>query len=122
MTERATTTHAAASPSEAASSSAPASEAGANRAFTTSMLVSGIRCTLTYVVLPFVAPLVGFAASVGPVLGLVIGAVALVSNAVSIRRFWRARHRWRVPVTWAHAAVIVLITVLMVGDVRALIS
>src|SRR5690606_4155009 len=121
MTERAT----AADPGTATvptETGAASTEVQANRAFTTSMLVSGIRCNVPYLVLTIVAPLVGIATSVGPVLGLVIGAVALVSNAVSIRRFWRARHRWRVPVTWAHAAVIVLITFLMVGDVRALLS
>lgn len=100
----------------------PVDERQANRAFTTSMVVSGIRCSLTYVILPFVAPLVGLAGAVGPVLGLVIGLVALVSNAVSIRRFWRVRHRWRVPVTWAHAGVMVLVVVLVIGDLRALMA
>src|SRR5918999_1427721 len=44
----------------------------AQRAFSTSMVVSGLRCLLTYVVLHFVAPAVGFAAGIGPVLGLVV--------------------------------------------------
>ena len=30
-----------------------------------SMIVSGVRCTLAYVVLPFVAPLIGLAPGVG---------------------------------------------------------
>jgi hypothetical protein len=97
-------------------------ESRVNRAFTTSMLVSGIRCTLTYVLLPFVAPLVGLSGSVGPVLGLVIGVVAIVANVVSIRRFHRSGHRWKVPATWAHAGVILLVTVLVAGDIAALLG
>lgn len=57
------------------------------RAFSLSMLVSGIRCILAYVVLPFVTPLIGFAPGVGPALGIPIGAVAVAANAISMRGF-----------------------------------
>ena len=90
------------------------------RAFGWSMVVSGIRCTLTYVVLPFVAPLIGLAPGVGPALGLVIGAIALVANVVSFRRFQRSSHRWRVPAMVIHVGVMGLRAVLMVLDAFAL--
>ena len=68
---------------------APAAQAEAQRAFNMSIIVSGIRCTLAYVVLPFVTPFLGLAPGVGPAIGIPIAVVAIVANVVSLRRFWR---------------------------------
>ncbi|MFV0523799.1 MAG: hypothetical protein ACK5RL_04800 [Acidimicrobiales bacterium] len=92
----------------------------AARGFSRSIMVSAIRCTLTYVVLPFIAPLIGLASGVGPVIGLVVGVVAIVSNVFSIRRFWRADHRWKKPVTVLHLSVITLLLILMAEDLITL--
>jgi len=92
------------------------------RAFGWSMVVSGIRCTLTYVVFPFLLPLVGIAPGVGPTLGLAIGTVAIASNVVSLRRFQRSSHRWRTPATWIHIGVMGLLVILMVTDAAELMS
>ena len=73
----------------------PAPEGAAQRAFSTSILVSATRCLLTYIVLPFVAPALGLAAGVGPAIGIPIGVVAIGCNILTIRRFWAADHRWR---------------------------
>jgi hypothetical protein len=100
----------------------PAPEGAAQRAFSTSMLVSGTRCLLTYVMLPFLAPALGLAAGVGPAIGIPIGVVAIGCNILTIRRFWAADHRWR----WAYTAialtVIALLLVLMVEDVLDLVG
>ena len=61
------------------------------------MLVSGVRCVLAYVALPFVTPLLGIAPGVGPVFGVAIGTVTIAANVFSLRRFWRIHHPWRVP-------------------------
>lgn len=95
---------------------------GAERLFSISMLISGIRCTLAYVVLPFVTPFLGLATGVGPLLGLGIGAVAIGANVYSLRRFWRAGHRWRRPITVLHVAVIAFLLVLIALDVNELIG
>lgn len=86
------------------------------------MAVSGLRCLLTYVVLPFVAPAVGLAAGVGPVLGLLIGVAAIASNVASARRFWLAEHPRRWAFTGLATAVVVLVAILMVQDVTELVS
>jgi hypothetical protein len=99
-----------------------ASERAAQRAFSTSVLVSAVRCTLTYVVLPFLAPLLGLAAGVGPAIGIPVGVVAIVCNVLTIRRFWAADHRWRWAYTGLALAVIALLLVLMVRDVAALVG
>ncbi len=94
----------------------------ANRAFSTSILVSAVRCLLTYVVLPFVAPLVGFASGVGPWIGIPLSALAVVFNVISIRRFWLLDHKYRWGYTFISTSVIVLVTILMVSDVAALVG
>jgi hypothetical protein len=101
---------------------APSAHVEAQRAFNMSIIVSGIRCTLAYVVLPFITPLIGLAPGVGPAIGIPVAAVAIVANVVSIRRFWRAQHPWRKPITVLHVAVIAFMIVLIVLDTRTLLT
>lgn len=103
-----------------AETAAVAQEDSAQRTFSVSILISAIRCTLTYLVFPLLAPLLGLASGVGPTVGLIIGLVAIGANALSIRRFWRANHRWRWHMTALNSAVIVLLTILVVIDLRDL--
>ncbi|MGH1492981.1 MAG: hypothetical protein ACRBK7_26905, partial [Acidimicrobiales bacterium] len=88
----------------------PGGSGQAESGFSRSIIISGIRCTLTYVLLPFVAPWIGLAPGVGPVVGLVIGTIAIVANLFSIRRFWRADHKWKIHATVLHVAVLILLT------------
>lgn len=104
------------------SSDTVADEGTPEKGFSRSILISAIRCTLTYVVLPFLAPWIGLAPGVGPGFGLAIGAVAIAANVMSIRRFWKADHRWKKPVTALHLAVIGLLLILGILDIRALIN
>ncbi len=96
--------------------------ASAYSAFQRSMLISATRCTLTYVVFPFVLPAVGFATGVGPVIGIVIGVLAMVCDVFSIRRFFAVDHKWRWHFTAVAVAVIGLLLVLLVQDVIHLIT
>ena len=89
--------------------------------FSKSIIISGIRCAITYVIVPFVTPFIGLAPGVGPVIGLVVGAIAMAANLWSIRRFWRANHKYKKPVTVLHVAVLGLLSVLMYLDITALL-
>jgi hypothetical protein len=93
-----------------------------NRIFETSILISATRCLLAYVVFPIFAPALYAATSWGPAIGLVVGVVALFFDVVSIRRFWKADHRWRWPMTAIYACVITLVTVLLVSDITHLVA
>jgi hypothetical protein len=95
--------------------------ASAYGSFQRSMLISAVRCTLTYVVFPFVAPAVGFATGVGPVVGIVIGSFAIACDVFTIRRFFAVDHRWRWPVSAIAFSVICLLAVLLVQDVSHLL-
>ncbi len=94
----------------------------AERLFSKSIVISGVRCLFTYLIFPFVTPFIGLAPGVGAGLGLVIGIVAIVANVFSIRRFWRADHRWKTPVTVLHLCVIGLLLVLAVRDILELVG
>ncbi|MCY3576705.1 MAG: hypothetical protein OXH53_05255 [bacterium] len=89
----------------------------AERRFSQSMVVSGTRCLLTYLVLPFLLPVLGVAESVGPAISLPIGLVAIVFNGLSIRRFWGSDHRLKWPVSTVNVLVIGLLCYLTVSDI-----
>lgn len=95
-------------------------EEQANRTFSTSVLVSAVRCTLAYVVFPWLLPAFGAARDVGPAIGLVIGPIAIAFNVASIRRFHASGHRWKWHITALNVAVIALLSVLFVLDLRDL--
>tara|TARA_Y100001947_G_scaffold148787_1_gene146301 strand:- start:559 stop:882 length:324 start_codon:yes stop_codon:yes gene_type:complete len=92
----------------------------ATRTFSISMVVSGIRCVLAYVVFPWLLPVLGVTGGVGPGVGLAIGTVAIGFNGWSIVRFWRADHRLKRIVVPINVAVIVLLLVLVSFDVADL--
>jgi hypothetical protein len=98
------------------------SSASAYSAFQRSMLISAIRCTLTYVVFPFVVPAVGFATGVGPIIGIVIGVVAMTCDVFTIRRFFAVDHRWRWHFSAIALSVIGFLTVLLVQDIVHLLT
>lgn len=99
-----------------ASDHSTADDHQAERAFSRSVVISGIRCTLAYVVVPFAFPLIGLSSSVGPWIGIPIGLAALVANLASIQRFHRSQHRLRWPMTVINVGIIGLVTVLLALD------
>lgn len=98
------------------------SAVGAQRAFSMAMVISGVRCVIAYIALPFLAPFLNLAPGVGPWLGMSIGAVAIVANIFSIRRFARSSHRWRTPVIAINVAVIAFMVVLIGIDLNTILS
>ncbi len=94
----------------------------ASNVFTRSMLISTIRCSLTYLVLPFLLPALGLVSGAGVVVGAIIGVVAIVFNVMTMRRLFAADHRWR----WSYSAVCFvvasLLLVLLVQDVALLVG
>ena len=82
-------------------------------AFSRSVLVSATRCIITYLLIPFVGPILGLATGVGPLVGIPVGALAIVFNIKSMRRFWRADHRFRWHYTAIGGTVIAMLVVLI---------
>ena len=84
-------------------------DVGTEKVFRWSILVSAVRCTLAYVIFPFVAPLLSLASGIEGTIGLVIGVVAIASNIYSIRRFWLTDYKWKVPLTFLNVGMIGLV-------------
>jgi hypothetical protein len=94
----------------------------AERVFSKSVVISGIRCLLTYVIFPFVAPVVGITSNTGAVIGVLIGIVAIVFNVLSIRRFFAADHPYKWWASAMNVAVIGLLVVLFIVDSQQLLG
>ena len=88
--------------------------------FSVSVAISAVRCSLTYIVFPWLLPAVGVAGGVGPAVGIPIALAAIGFNVASIRRFWRADHPWKIPVSTLNVGVIALLAVLIAIDVTEL--
>jgi hypothetical protein len=84
------------------------------------MLISGFRCTLTYIIFPIVMPLIGIAKGVGPIIGVTIGTFAIVCDVFTIRRFFAADHRYRWWFSGIALGIITLLFVLLAEDIIAL--
>lgn len=86
-----------------------------------SMLIAGVRCTITYIILPFGAPVIAWLGVLAAPLSLVLSVAALLFAVSSLRRVWMADYRHR----WAYTSFIVVALVLLIiviaGDVRTLL-
>lgn len=87
-----------------------------------SLVISAIRCVITYAIIPAMAPVIsGFGLVARPV-SLALAIVAGVMAVISLRRVWLADWARR----WAYTAFIVvvlaLLTVAAAFDVRALLA
>ena len=74
---------------------------GSEQLFGRSIAISAVRCLITYVFLPLLAPIFNLSGVYGPILGLVLGAVSMVAIVFSMRRFFAADHKYR----WWYAGV-----------------
>lgn len=94
----------------------------AQRTFSTSVLVSAVRCTLTYVVFPFITPLIGLSSVFGAGVGVALSLVAIPANVMSIRRFQRSDHHLKKYVIPLNVGIIILVSILLVLDLRELLT
>ena len=87
-----------------------------------SIWLSAIRCIIMYAVLPALAPLVGWIGVLARPLSIVLVLAATVLSIHSLRRVWLAdwEHRWAY--TAFIGLVLVLLSVVLVYDVRALVA
>jgi ABC-type iron transport system FetAB permease component len=80
-----------------------------SRPFETPLLVSGARCILRYIALPFVLPLLGVATGAAFGILLLLDVVAAVAIVTTLRRLWRLQH----PRRWQYLVVALGLTALI---------
>ena len=98
----------------------PAQVKGSDRSLAGYIVFVAIRCTLQYVVLPFMLPFVGLSGSVSLALSIAVDLLALGMIAYNIRRLWNTSWRWRY---LALSVVMVgILLVFLVQDLRLLLA
>lgn len=60
-----------------------------------SLVFIGIRCTLQYIVLPFVLPFLGLNSSLSIAISAALELIALAMIIYNIQRLWHTSWRWR---------------------------
>jgi len=101
---------------------APIDETETHRIFSASILLSALRCLLSYIVLPIVLPAIGLARGVGPVISIPIGLLALTFDYLGIRRFWLADHRQRWAFSALYAVVGGMVLALLIVDIAHVVG
>ncbi|PRI12263.1 hypothetical protein B4915_02530 [Leucobacter massiliensis] len=89
----------------------------AHRGFRTSLIVSGVRCLISYLAIPILVPILGVAGVFAAPVGILLCVVAVLNGIYSVRRFWISDHRSRWMYTWFMAVVFAILAVALVTDV-----
>ena len=85
-----------------------------------SMLLAGVRCTITYIIIPFGAPVLAWLGVLATPLSLALSIVAIAMAVSSLRRVWMADYANRSAYSLFIVVAVVLLAIVAVGDVRAL--
>lgn len=86
-----------------------------------SLVISAVRCVITYALVPALAPVVTGIGVLARPLSLALAALAAVMAVVSLRRVWLADWSGRWGYTAFVAVVLALLAVVIVFDLRALL-
>ncbi|MGO1510264.1 MAG: hypothetical protein ACTHXO_00465 [Actinomycetaceae bacterium] len=97
-------------------------DAGAHRRLRLSLVVSAVRCLVTYVLIPVLVPLLSVAGVLAAPVGIALCAVAVVSGISALRRFWATDHKGRWMYTGFIAVVFLVLAVGLVADVSHLVT
>jgi hypothetical protein len=79
-----------------------------------------VRCTIQYILLPFVLPFFGLGGNVGTGISIVIDLLALGMILFNLRRLWNTS--WRYRYLALSVVMIALLAVFLYGDIRSLLS
>lgn len=93
---------------------------GAHHTFRISVVISALRCIITYVAVPVLVPLLSLSGRVAAPVGLALCAVAAVTGVISLRRFWRADHAHRWTYTVFITIVFVILTIATITELSRL--
>lgn len=93
---------------------------GARDAMSRSLLVSALRCILTYLVIPVAVPAIGVLDVVAAPLSIALCLVAGFMSIRSVRRFFLADHPKRWAYTAFAAVVMVFLAVAVVADIATI--
>lgn len=82
---------------------------GAHTAFRRSVVITGIRCTITYLLIPLLVPILSFVGIIAAPLGIALCLYAIINGVVSVRRFFTSGHKGR----WLYTGFILVVFVIL---------
>lgn len=91
---------------------------GAHRAFRTAVVVSAVRCLITYVAIPVLVPLLSLSGRIAAPVGLVLCVIAYVNGVIAVRRFWASDHRYRWMYTVFMAVVFLILAIAFLSEMQ----
>lgn len=91
---------------------------GAHRAFRSAVVVSAIRCLITYLIVPILVPILSLSGWVAAPIGIALCAVAVVNGVVAIRRFWFSDHRYRWMYTIFTGVIFLILTIALYIEIN----
>lgn len=91
----------------------------ATKTLGSALVLSAIRCTLQYVVLPFVLPIFGLTGTFSTVISLAVAALAVVIILYNMIVLWPTSWRWRY--MGMGAVMLLILAVFLVDDLQALL-
>lgn len=91
---------------------------GAHRAFRVSVVVSAVRCLITYLLVPVLVPVLSLGGWVAAPIGIALCVVAVVNGVVAVRRFWLSDHRSRWMYTAFMGVVFAILAIAMVTEMQ----
>ncbi|MDN6438494.1 hypothetical protein [Corynebacterium nuruki] len=77
----------------------------AHRAFRWAVVVSAVRCTIMYVIIPVLIPMLSVLGSMAAPINIGLCLVAMGNGWLGVRRFWRTDHRGKWGYTWFMALI-----------------
>lgn len=98
------------------------SVAGAHRAFRWAIVVSAVRCTITYLLVPLLIPVISIAGVLAAPLNIALCLVAGINGVISLRRFWRTDHRGKWTYTWFISVVFLILIGTLAYEITGLVT
>lgn len=93
---------------------------GAHRAFRVSLMVSALRCLITYALIPIMVPILSLSGWVATPISMALCVLAVVNGTISMRRFWRSDHQQRWMYTGFIGVVFTILAVALISDLTRL--
>ncbi|MCC5947128.1 MAG: hypothetical protein JJT89_01620 [Nitriliruptoraceae bacterium] len=87
-----------------------------------SLVISAIRCVLTYAIIPAMTPLISWSGAVATPVAIVLTLLAMGLAINSLRRVWLADWTYRWSYTAFIGLVLLLLGITLVFDVRSLLG
>lgn len=94
----------------------------AHRAFRWAIVFSAIRCTITYLVIPILIPIISVAGAVATPVSIGLCVAAGINGVIGVRRFWKTDHVGKWKYTWFMAFVFLILIGTLVFEFTRLVT